>query len=710
MLKRKELILDLMSHDDYRPMKIKELSVLLQLSKEDRQDLERVLDTLVKERTIVLTKRGKYMLNENRNRLVGRFISHQKGFGFVEVEGLEEDIFIPGKFVNTAFHHDIVAVELLKDQRGKRQEGMIVEILERGKNNLVGTYEPSSGFGFVVTDDKRIQKDIYIPKQSSMSAMKGHKVVVHIRDWGDIDKNPSGEVVEIIGHKDDPETAILSIVKSLEIPTQFPDEVKAFVATIPENVNSDQYGGRLDLRDVLTVTIDGADAKDLDDAITLRTLEKGGYELGVHIADVAQYVTENSPIDKEAVLRSTSVYLVDRVIPMLPRQLSNGICSLNAGVDRLALSCIMRIDQHGEVVDYEIRETIIKVDERMTYSDVSAIVEDHNADLMIRYAQCVDMFEDMLKLAHILRSKRKKRGSIDFDFPEAKVKMDADGTPTEIYVYERNEATRIIEEFMLLANEVVAEHFYWQEIPFVYRNHEEPDMERIQSLGRFIYNFGYHIKGKEEIHPKEIQKLLIDIEGKPEETLISRLALRSMKQARYEVDCRGHYGLAAKFYSHFTSPIRRYPDLQIHRIIKEQIRGELSEKRIKAYKGKLPDIAKLSSENERRAEQAERETIKLKKVEFMVRHIGDIFDGVISGVTSWGLYVELPNTIEGLVHVSALDDDYYVYNEHTYSYVGERFKKVYTLGDMIQVQCTACNIDERTIDFRIVPEEVLREE
>ncbi len=700
-LDRKQLLLDVMSHDDYKPMKIRDIATLLQLDKNDKKELDEILQSLMREGKVILTKRGKYMLNDRVDHITGKFIGHEKGFGFVDVEGEDEDIFIPGKYTGTAFDGDIVAVKILAESRGQRREGQIVEVLERGKSALVGLYEPGKGFGFVIPDSKKMDKHIFIPKGKNKNAMKGHKVVVRIRDWGSEDKKPEGEIIEIIGHVQDPETAILSIVKNYEIPTEFPAAVKEQMVAIPQEVLPEMAEGRLDLRDTLTVTIDGDDAKDLDDAITIEPI-KGGYRLGVHIADVTHYVKEGSAIDNEALERSTSVYLVDRVIPMLPRQLSNGICSLNAHEDRLALSCIMDIDEHGDVMDYQITETIINVDERMTYHDVSEIVEHQDSELSEKYSHCIDMFTYMLNLAHILRSKRKNRGSIDFNFPEAKVKLDDNGVPFEIYVYDRNEATKIIEEFMLLANEVVAEHYYWQEIPFVYRNHEEPDKDRLKALSRFIYNFGYHIKGKEDVHPKAIQKLLVDIEGSNEETLISRLALRSMKQARYEAVNNGHFGLAAKYYTHFTSPIRRYPDLQIHRIIKEQLNGELSAERIDRYKRLLPDITKQNSEYERRAEQAERETIKLKKVEYMERHIGEEFEGVISGTTKWGMYIELPNTIEGLVHVTAMKDDYYIFDEKNYLYVGERNKKVFALGDVIKVKVVACNKEDRTIDFSIV--------
>jgi len=703
MLERKKLLIDLMAHETYKPMKIKELATILQLDKNEKKVLDELLQDLIREGKVIRTKRGKYKLNDQPNYLVGKFTAHPKGFGFVEIEGREEDIFIPGKYVGTAFHQDLVGLTLLKESRGERQEGQIIEILERGKETWVGLYEESQNFGFVVPDNKKIHKDIFISKGKSLNAMKGHKVVVRIIDWGDEDKKPEGEIIEIIGHVEDPETEILAIVKELEIPTLFSIEVKNQVKSIPQKVFIEEGENRLDIRHLPTVTIDGADAKDLDDAITLEKTEKG-YVLGVHIADVTHYVEENSPLDESALERSTSVYLVDRVIPMLPRQLSNGICSLNAGEDRLALSCMMTLDLTGEVVDYKISETLIHVNERMTYKDVAILLEENEPVLEKKYSDYRQMFNHMATVAKLLSARRYKRGAIDFDFPEAKIELDEAGTPIDIHLYERNIATRIIESFMLLANEVVAEHFYWQEVPFVYRNHEKPDKDRINKLSKFVYNFGHHLKGKSEVHPREIQQLLEDIKGTNEEMLISRLTLRSMRQAKYEVDCEGHYGLAASYYTHFTSPIRRYPDLQIHRIIKESIHGSLDQQRQKHYKKILSQVTKETSEKERRAEQAERETVKLKKVEFMKQYLGDVFEGVISSVTSWGLYIELPNTIEGLIHVTDLEDDYYIYNEEHYLYKGERTGKVYALGDRIKVQVAACHLQERTIDFVLAKE------
>ncbi len=454
----------------------------------------------------------------------------------------------------------------------------------------------------------------------------------------------------------------------------------------------------MDLRGWQMVTIDGEDAKDLDDAVSL-TKEGGHYRLGVHIADVTNYVQENSALDREALKRGTSVYLADRVIPMLPHKLSNGICSLNAGEDRLALSCIMTVNAKGEVIDSEIAETVIRVDARMSYTSVAKILTGQDPEEAEKYQELTPMFERMAELSGILRERRHQRGSIDFDFPETKLLLDEDGRPVDIKPYERNVATKIIEDFMLLANETVAEEYYWRELPFLYRTHETPDDDKMKKLSTLINNFGYHIHVGNEVRPKEVQKLLGKAEGTPEEAMISRLALRSMKQAKYTWENTGHFGLAAKYYTHFTSPIRRYPDLQIHRIIKENIRGRMTEERIAHYEKILPDVAMQSSTMERRAEEAERETVKLKKVEYMEERIGQEFEGVISGITKWGAYVELPNTIEGLVHVANMTDDHYEYCEDRYELAGEHTGNVYKLGQEVKVRVLDADKIQRTIDF-----------
>lgn len=698
---KKELIYSYITSKEYRPLKFKEFVSLMQVPREEKGDLREVLNALIADGKIVIDQNGKYK-SAGEGLMKGRFSGTQRGFGFVIVEGMEGDIFIPESATKGALHNDTVMIRILDEQSGPRKEGEVVEILERANGEVVGTFEKSKNFGFVIADNQKFAKDIFIPKEHTKGAVTGHKVVVKITKFGGDGKNPEGKVVEILGHINDPGVDIMSVIKANNLPTEFPEAVMRQIDKVPEEVDPKDLAGRKDLRHLQTVTIDGEDAKDLDDAITL-SKEGNRYFLGVHIADVTNYVPENSPLDKEALTRGTSVYLVDRVIPMLPHKLSNGICSLNAGVDRLALSCLMEIDDKGNVVGHEIAETVINVDRRMSYTSVKKIVEDHDEEEMKEYEPLVPMFEMMLELANILREKRRKRGSIDFDFPESKIFLDKFGHPIEIKPYERNKATKIIEDFMLIANETVAEDFFWQELPFVYRTHDNPDSEKIEKLGIFINNFGHSIHiGQDEIHPKELQKLLKKIDGTPEEPLISRLILRSMKQARYSTESTGHFGLSTKYYCHFTSPIRRYPDLQIHRIIKENLRAKLNEKRIEHYHSILPNVAHQTSITERRADEAEREVEKLKKVEYMTQYIGELFEGVISGVTSWGMYVELPNTCEGMIRVADMDDDYYFFDEEHYCMVGEHTKKTYKLGQRVLIEVLATDKLTRTIDFDLI--------
>lgn len=697
---RKRMIYDFICDELYVPMKLKELAILMQVPKRDRAELTRVMDALVEDGKVELTKKGKYIKSEKKYE-TGVFTSHPKGFGFVTIEGMDEDIFIPAEQVNGAMHMDTVQLVISPTTGGKRREGTITKILSHGMNEVVGTYEDNKTFGFVVPDNPKIAKDIFIPKERSMGAVTGHKVIVAITDYGKDGKKPEGKVTEIIGHINDPGVDIMSLVKAYNIPVEFSPKIMCQVENVSNEVSEADMAGRLDLRDWQMVTIDGEDAKDLDDAVSL-TKEGDLYRLGVHIADVSNYVQEHSALDVEAEDRGTSVYLVDRVIPMLPHKLSNGICSLNAGENRLALSCIMMIDEKGKVVDHKIAETVIKVDRRMSYTSVKKILADQDKAERAEYKELVPMFEMMEHVAAILRKKRMKRGSIDFDFPETKIILDKSGRPVDIKPYERNVATRMIEDFMLIANETVAQDYFWQEVPFVYRTHENPDEEKIKKLSTFINNFGYtlHI-GSDEVHPKELQKLLSKIEGTEEEPLISRLTLRSMKQAKYTTECTGHFGLATNYYCHFTSPIRRYPDLQIHRIIKDCLRGRMNAKKAEHYEKILPEVAKHASEMERRADEAERETDKLKKVQYMKERLGQEFTGVISGVTSWGFYVELPNTIEGLVHVTALEGDYFQFSEETYELIGEHTNIHYKLGQTVTV--IAVDVDEvmRTIDFKL---------
>lgn len=701
--KRKKVIYDFICDDLYVPMKIKEIAIILQIPREQRSELKEVLDALETEGKISVSKKGKYTKGQAK-RLTGLFQANARGFGFVIQEGQDEDIFISEENMNGAFQGDQVEFIITKEsdsgrtQGGRRKEGKIVRILSHGTTKIVGLYEKCKSFGFVRPDNQRVLKDIYIPEGKEKGAMTGHKVVVELTSYGGENTKPEGKVTEIIGHVNDPGTDIMSIVKGYDLPTEFPERVLNQAERVGKEVSEADMAGRMDLRAWQMVTIDGEDAKDLDDAVSL-TKEEGAYRLGVHIADVTNYVQEKSALDREALNRGTSVYLADRVIPMLPHKLSNGICSLNAKENRLALSCIMTINEKGEVTDHEIAETVICVDARMSYTSVAKILEQDEEERK-KYQDLVPMFELMAELSGILREKRKKRGSIDFDFPETKMVLDENGKPIDIKPYDRNAATKIIEDFMLMANETVAEEYFWRELPFLYRTHEQPDEEKIKKLSTFINNFGFHIHvGNSEVKPKEVQKLLGKVEGTPQEALISRLALRSMKRARYTPENTGHFGLAAKYYTHFTSPIRRYPDLQIHRIIKENIRGRMDDGCIEHYEKILPAVAMQTSELERRAEEAERETVKLKKTEYMQERIGEEFEGVISGLTKWGAYVELENTIEGLVHVTNMRDDHYDYREDLYELVGEHTRNVYKLGQQVRVRVLDVDKLQRTIDF-----------
>lgn len=704
--KRKKIIYEFICDDMYVPMKLKELAILLQVPKEQRSELKAVMDALEAEGKVHVSQKGKYLKGAGRT-LRGVYQAHPRGFGFVTIEGETDDIFIPEKETNGALHGDTVEILLTASPEGKRKEGKIVKITERSTAKIVGLYQVAKGkhYGFVIPDNQRFLQDIFVPEERAKGAVDGHKVVVELTSYGSDNAKPEGKIVEILGRVNDPGVDIISIVKSYDLPVEFPEKVMNQAERVPEEVSDADMAGRKDLREWVMVTIDGEDAKDLDDAVSLTRTEDGkNWILGVHIADVANYVQERSALDREALHRGTSVYLADRVIPMLPHRLSNGICSLNAGVDRLAMSCIMTVDAKGDVIDHEICESVIRVNERMSYTSVKKILEDHDEEETKRYLDLVPMFEKMEQLAGILRNRRHQRGSIDFDFPESKIMLDEEGHPMEIRSYDRNVATKIIEDFMLLANETVAEEYYWREIPFVYRVHETPDEDKIKKLAILINNFGYSMHISDEVRPGQIQKLLAKIQGTPQETMISRLALRSMKQARYTPENDGHFGLAARYYTHFTSPIRRYPDLQIHRIIKDDLRGRMNEKKMEHYQTILPEVTRQASETERRAEEAERETIRLKKAEYMEAHIGEVFEGVISGITNWGIYVELSNTIEGLVHVVNMYDDHYDYYEDRYEMVGEHTGKTYKLGETVYVRVIDADCLTRTIDFEMADE------
>ncbi len=652
----------------------------------------------------------------------GTFAGTTRGFGFCVIEG-EEDVFLPERATKGAMHGDEIEIEITTGgSDGKRREGNVTKVLKRDTVYVVGTFERSKNYGFVVPDNLKLGSDIYISKEHTKGAVNGNKVYVKITDYGNAGRSPEGRVVEILGHINDPSSDVKTILKTYRLETEFSQEVMCETEQIPEEVLEEETAGRLDLRGIPTVTIDGEDAKDLDDAITIHK-ENGVYHLGVHIADVTHYVKEGSALDESALERGTSVYLIDRVIPMLPHRLSNGICSLNEGSDRLALSCLMEIDENGTVIGHRIAETVLRVTRRLSYTQVYGILkamgetagedakkpEDKETEekrkcvkekLEAEYGELLSDVLLMKELSDILRRKRRERGAVDFDFKESKIILAENGRPLEIKPHERNDATRLIEDFMLAANETVAEDFFWQEAPFVYRTHENPDPEKIKKLGIFIRNFGLKIKeGKDGIHPKELQKLLDSLEGKEEGPLISRLTLRSLKQAKYTTECEGHFGLAAKYYCHFTSPIRRYPDLQIHRIIKDNLNGRLDEERKEHYAEILEYVAAQSGKTERTAEEAERDVEKMKKAEYMERRIGEVYEGVISGVTNWGIYVELPNTVEGIIRLENIKDDFYRFDAERYQLVGEKHRQVYRLGQHITIMVLSVDKVLKTIDF-----------
>ncbi|MEQ2129445.1 ribonuclease R [Caldanaerobacter subterraneus KAk] len=707
-MKIKERLLQLLREEDYKPSKIEEIMDMLHIDYNQRKILEATLKEMEKEGLVFKTKRGKYALPGRLGLVRGRIDGHPKGYGFLipEEQGIK-DIFIPISGMNGAMDGDLVLVRVIEGAEGKSQEGEVVKILKRANTTIVGTYEKNKNFGFVIPDNKKIHQDVFIPKGEDKGAKTGMKVVVRITKWPEGRRSPEGEIIEVLGYKGDPGIDVKSILRSYDIPETFPKEVLKEAEELPEEIPEKEKKRRVDLTKLKFVTIDGEDAKDLDDAVYVERLPNGNYLLYVSIADVSHYVKEGTNLDKEALRRGCSVYFLDRVIPMLPPKLSNGICSLNPGEERLSLTVKMEINTRGEIVDHDIFESIIESKERMTYTSVYKILEENDEELIKRYSHLVEDFKLMKELALVLLEKRKRRGSVDFDFPEAKVIVDEKGRPVDIVKVERNIAHKIIEEFMLAANETVAEHMHWLNVPFVYRIHEHPDIEKLLAFNKFIHNLGYHIKGVEggEIHPKALQDLIRQVRGKSEQKVVETLLLRSLKRARYSPEDIGHYALAAKYYTHFTSPIRRYPDLAIHRIIKEYINGKLTEKRQRHYNRILEDIAARASERERAAEAAEREIEELKKVEYMADKVGNVYKGIISNVTSYGFFVELDNTVEGLVDVASLEDDYYVFDPERYVLVGERTKKVYSIGKEVYVKVAHVDVDNREIDFVLVEED-----
>lgn len=701
MEERKERIIAFIKDDAYKPLRFDELTAVLDVPKSDIELFRTVMEELEAEGCVYKTHKDRYGLPERMNLVVGRLQGNERGYGFVipDDENIK-DVFVTADGLGGAMHNDRVIARISRKEIGdKRAEGEIIKIIKRANITIVGTYESSRYFGFVIPDDRRVPGDIFIPRDESNGAKPGQKVVAEMVKWPEKRRNAEGRIVEVLGDKDEPGTDILSIIKAYNLKEEFPADVVIQADNIPETVTEKMLKGRRDLRGLNMVTIDGEDAKDLDDAVSVEILEEGRYRLGVHIADVSYYVAEGSSLDREALERGTSVYLVDRVIPMLPRKLSNGICSLNPKTDRLAFTVMMDIDSSGRIYSHEIFESVINIDERMTYTGVYKILAEDDEELKDRYDYLIDQFKTMEELALILRKKRMARGSIDFDFDEAKIILDENGKPIEVKRYETTIANRIIEEFMLACNETVAEHFHWAGSPFVYRVHEDPDIEKIQAFAEFTNNLGYPLKGISKIHPRALQDILEKVRGTKEEAVVSTVMLRSLAKARYSHQNLGHFGLAARFYCHFTSPIRRYPDLIIHRIMKEYLKGKFEGKREEEYNEKLPDIARQCSDRERAAEEAERVTEDLKKVEFMKVHEGEIFEGVISNVTSFGMFVELENTIEGLVKMSNMEDDYYVFDDRHFCLTGERTRKRYSIGDTVCVRLARADISARQIDF-----------
>ncbi|NOH16019.1 ribonuclease R [Clostridium cochlearium] len=702
-MKIQETLVEFMKEQAYKPMNLKELAKVFNIKNDDIEDFKKVLDYMEKDGLVVKTRTEHYGVPEKMGLLVGKVQGHQRGYAFLIPEDDREDVFIPASGLNGAMNGDKVVVKIFKEiKEGKRSEGEVIRILDRVNKTVIGSFEDSKNFGFVVPDEKRIYQDIYIPKGNTMGAHSGDIVIAEITKWPEKRRSPEGKIVEILGKKGEKGIDILTIIKKYNLPEEFPEKVQKYTENIPDEIKEEEYNNRVDLRDKKIITIDGEDAKDLDDAISIEKLPNGNFYLGVHIADVSHYVKEKNPLDKEALKRGTSVYLVDRVIPMLPKKLSNGICSLNPKVDRLTLSCFMEIDKTGKVLNHKVVESVINSSERMTYTDVNKILKDNDQQLIKKYDYLMENFKLMEELCKILYKKRINRGAIDFDFEECKIILDEEGKPVEIKPYEREIGNRIIEEFMLVCNETIAEYMFWANIPFVYRIHEEPDSEKLQHFNEFVYNLGYSIKYSKEIHPKALQEVVEKVKGKKEETVINTLLLRSLKQAKYSSECVGHFGLAARYYCHFTSPIRRYPDLIIHRIIKEYIKGRTTEKRIKKLEGEVAYASVQSSEMERLAEEAEREVDDLKKAEYMSERIGEVYDGIISSVTAFGLFVELPNTVEGLVHISTLLDDYYVYDERGLRLIGEKTKKIYRLGDEVKIKVDKVDLDSYEVYFALI--------
>ncbi len=697
-----EKIMEVLSEHSYKPLNADELANVLGLEANEKKELRKEIDRLTKEGVVLKIKKEKIVLPEGYGVYVGRIDVNKRGFGFVARGEGEPDIFVPENAMMTAMHGDKVQVKVLRENAGtKRAEGEILQIIERKNNKMIGVYEESKAFGFVIPEDSKMHHDVFINKKNRNYAENGDVVVVEITKWPEKGRNPEGLITEILGKKGDKGVDILTVVKKYNLPEEFSPEVIGYTDQIPEKVPETEIGRRRDLRNEMVMTIDGADAKDLDDAVSVIRLENGNYKLSVHIADVTHFVKEGSPIDMEAFKRATSVYLLDLVIPMLPQKLSNNLCSLNPFEPKLTLSCDMVISPQGKVVEHDIYESIISSKLRATYTGITRVINGEMDEELEKYKEFIPMINDMVELQHILEKKRADRGAIEFDFPESKITLDKLGKPIDVSLYPREISNKMIEEFMLACNETVSEHMFWAHVPFIYRIHEEPDEEKLKAFTEFSFNLGYPVKLFAGVQPKMLQEILEKVKGEPAEPVLSKLLLRSMMQAKYSPQNVGHFGLAATYYSHFTSPIRRYPDLQIHRIIKEFLNGGIDEKRSKQLIPIVTEASKQASEMERVAVDAERELDALKKAEFMLNHVGETFEGIISSVTNFGLFVELPNTIEGLIHITSLYDDYYVYDDRYMTLIGERGGKKFTLGEKIEVLVSKVNLDSREIFFEV---------
>ena len=704
MDEKENLILKFMSREDYVPMKAKEIAGIFMVPKNKYNNFKSILDKLEKEYKIQKNRKNKYSIIDENKYIKGTYRGNEKGYGFVIPENEEmEDIFIPRGNNNNALNDDIVVVEIIKESEdGKRKEGKIVSIVKHEKDKVVGLFVKSKNFGFVIPDDKKFGGDIFISKSNFAKAKNNQKVVVKLTKYPEKNKKAEGKIIEIIGGIDEAGVDMLSLVKEYDLPYEFPQGVIEEAKSKGNKVDKKDIPNRIDLRDKTIFTIDGEDAKDLDDAVRVYKNDDGNYMLDVHIADVSYYVTENSLLDKEAIIRGTSIYMLDRVIPMLPKELSNGICSLNAGEDRFTLSCTMEIDKEGNIISSDVYKAVIKVTERMNYKDVQKIIDGSDEEVLERYKNYIQDFKLMEELAKILKNKRLERGYLNLDLPESKVVLDNNGHAVDIKKYELYFSNEIIEQFMLSANETIAERFYWLEAPFIYRAHEEPDIDKVKELNKFLYNFGYKInKSGDKVYPKEFAKVLDSVKGKTEERVVSNLVLRTLKVARYESENDGHFGIASKYYCHFTSPIRRYPDLFIHRIISKYLENnyEISEKQKEKYEKQAEQYAKTSSDREKIATKVERDSIDIKMAEYMQDRIGEEYEGMVSSVTSFGIFVELDNTVEGLIRFENLGDEYFEYDEEHKQLIGEKTGITYKIGDRVKIKVINANKETRQIDF-----------